>query len=148
MQTDASLVANPRLNSSSGNTGSSSSKSSSAASFLGNLNAASSSAGSSNIDAVSDNIDTTFKENQRKEQALIGRTIVSGARYKDEQNVDRVFFLFTDLSVRVQGRFCLRLQLLALQEDQHSPSLSAIDVQFSPTLTVFPPKTFPGMDSS
>ncbi|KAI1315742.1 hypothetical protein EDD11_000392 [Mortierella claussenii] len=77
-------------------------------------------------------------------RALAGTVVSSLNRLKDIDNSDGGFFVFGDMSVRVEGRFCLRFTLFELKEDQVVHVLSTM----SEPMTVHSSKTFPGMSES
>ncbi|KAF8923969.1 velvet factor-domain-containing protein [Dissophora ornata] len=77
-------------------------------------------------------------------RALAGTVVSSLNRLKDVDNSDGGFFVFGDMSVRIEGRFCLRLTLLELIEGQVVHVMTTI----SNPLTVYSSKTFPGMSES
>ncbi|KAI9758850.1 MAG: hypothetical protein M4579_002796 [Chaenotheca gracillima] len=76
--------------------------------------------------------------------ALAGTLVSSLHRLKDVDNTDGGFFVFGDLSVKLEGNFRLRFSLFEMikQEVVHLTSI------ISETFTVFPSKTFPGMAES
>jgi hypothetical protein len=79
-------------------------------------------------------------------QTLIGCPLVSAQVFADMDSQHKVFFLFTDLSVRVQGDYCLKLQLLSQTLDtEGSHAITAIDCCFTQPFHVYPAKTFPGI---
>ncbi|KAF9933224.1 hypothetical protein FBU30_006165 [Linnemannia zychae] len=74
-------------------------------------------------------------------RALAGTVVSSLNRLKDVDNSDGGFFVFGDISVRIEGRFCLRFTLFELIEGQVVHVMTSI----SNPLTVYSSKTFPGM---
>ncbi|CAG8528944.1 8816_t:CDS:2 [Acaulospora morrowiae] len=77
-------------------------------------------------------------------QCLAGTVVSSLHKLKDIDNTDGGFFVFGDISVRVEGRYRLRFSLFEIIRDEvvHIQSL------MSDVFTVYPPKTFPGMSES
>ncbi|KAG0198217.1 hypothetical protein BGX28_008330 [Mortierella sp. GBA30] len=77
-------------------------------------------------------------------RALAGTVVSSLNRLKDVDNSDGGFFVFGDMSVRIEGRFRLRFTLFELVEGRVIHLMTTI----SNTLTVHSSKTFPGMSES
>ncbi|KAF9408980.1 hypothetical protein BGZ94_002123 [Podila epigama] len=77
-------------------------------------------------------------------RALAGTVVSSLNRLKDVDNSDGGFFVFGDMSVRIEGHFCLRFTLFEFVEGQVVQVMSAL----SSPLTVYSSKTFPGMAES
>ncbi|KAG0210087.1 hypothetical protein BGX33_005149 [Mortierella sp. NVP41] len=77
-------------------------------------------------------------------RALAGTVVSSLNRLKDVDNSDGGFFVFGDISVRIEGRFCLRFTLFELIEGQVVHVMTSI----SGPMTVHSSKTFPGMSES
>ncbi|KAF9579694.1 hypothetical protein BGW38_003944, partial [Lunasporangiospora selenospora] len=77
-------------------------------------------------------------------RALAGTVVSSLHRLKDVDNSDGGFFVFGDMSVRIEGRFRLRFTLFELVEGQVVQIMSTV----SDPMTVFPGKSFPGMAES
>ncbi|CAO3574935.1 unnamed protein product [Mortierella alpina] len=77
-------------------------------------------------------------------RALAGTVVSSLHRLKDIDNSNGGFFVFGDMSVRMEGRFRLRFTLFELLEGRVFHVMSTI----SNTLTVHSSKTFPGMSES
>ncbi|KAG0276629.1 hypothetical protein BGZ95_007273 [Linnemannia exigua] len=77
-------------------------------------------------------------------RALAGTVVSSLNRLKDVDNSDGGFFVFGDMSARIEGRFRLRFTLFELVEGQvvHVMSISSNPV------TVHSSKSFPGMCES
>ncbi|KAI8903762.1 velvet factor, partial [Gorgonomyces haynaldii] len=80
-------------------------------------------------------------------QCLVGNQVVGGQVLQDLDGETKIFFILNDLSVRVQGDFRLRLQLVCMPESSDTPPVVA-DTQFSEIFTVFPAKNFPGVRES
>ncbi|KAF9133558.1 hypothetical protein BGW39_009529 [Mortierella sp. 14UC] len=74
-------------------------------------------------------------------RALAGTVVSSLNRLKDVDNSDGGFFVFGDISVRIEGRFCLRFTLFELIEGQVVHVMTSV----SNPMTVHSSKTFPGM---
>ncbi|KAF9966638.1 hypothetical protein BGZ70_001747 [Mortierella alpina] len=77
-------------------------------------------------------------------RALAGTVVSSLNRLKDVDNSDGGFFVFGDMSVRMEGHFRLRFTLFELLEGRVFHVMSTI----SNTLTVHSSKNFPGMSES
>ncbi|KAF9572092.1 hypothetical protein EC968_010343 [Mortierella alpina] len=77
-------------------------------------------------------------------RALAGTVVSSLNRLKDVDNSDGGFFVFGDMSVRIEGRFCLRFTLFELIEGQ----VVHVMTSTSNPLTVYSGKMFPGMSES
>nr|ADE45325.1 VosA [Aspergillus flavus] len=76
--------------------------------------------------------------------ALTGTLVSSLHRLKDVDNNDGGFFVFGDLSVKVEGDFRLKFTLFEMRKDMVTHIKSIISDRF----TVSPPKSFPGMAES
>ncbi|KAE8155436.1 velvet factor-domain-containing protein [Aspergillus caelatus] len=76
--------------------------------------------------------------------ALTGTLVSSLHRLKDVDNNDGGFFVFGDLSVKVEGDFRLKFTLFEMRKDIVTHLKSVISERF----TVSPPKSFPGMAES
>ncbi|KAF9304216.1 hypothetical protein BGZ74_002107 [Mortierella antarctica] len=77
-------------------------------------------------------------------RALAGTVVSSLNRLKDVDNSDGGFFVFGDMSVRMEGHFILRFTLFELVEGQVVHIMSVL----SNPMTVHSSKTFPGMSES
>ncbi|KAF9110639.1 hypothetical protein BGX27_006060 [Mortierella sp. AM989] len=77
-------------------------------------------------------------------RALAGTVVSSLNRLKDVDNSDGGFFVFGDMSVRIEGRFCLRFTLFELIEGQVVHVMTTL----SNPMIAHPSKTFPGMSES
>lgn len=73
--------------------------------------------------------------------ALSGQTVSSMYKLKDINNQDGAFFIFGDLSVKVEGAFRLKLTLFEITSTG-SVCLQSI---FTSPFVVYPTKKFPGM---
>ncbi|KAG0327097.1 hypothetical protein BG004_002837 [Podila humilis] len=78
-------------------------------------------------------------------RALAGTVVSSLNRLKDIDNSDGGFFVFGDISVRVEGHFILRFSLFELLT---KGQVVHIVSTLSNPLTVYSSKTFPGMSES
>ncbi|KAF4770991.1 hypothetical protein HAV15_012554 [Penicillium sp. str.  len=76
--------------------------------------------------------------------ALAGTLVSSLHRLKDVDNSDGGFFVFGDLSVKIEGEFRLKFTLFEMRKDRVSYLKTVISERF----TVSPPKSFPGMMES
>ncbi|KAF3930911.1 hypothetical protein ABW19_dt0206664 [Dactylella cylindrospora] len=77
-------------------------------------------------------------------QALAGTLVSSLHRLKDIDNTDGGFFVFGDLSVKVEGQFRLRFSLFEISSNE----VHYIKSITSDPFTVYPTKNFPGMSES
>ncbi|RPB02533.1 hypothetical protein L873DRAFT_1826598 [Choiromyces venosus 120613-1] len=77
-------------------------------------------------------------------QALAGTLVSSLHRLKDIDNSDGGFFVFGDLSVKIEGEFRLRFSLFEMLKNEvvHIKSIT------SESFTVYAAKNFPGMSES
>ncbi|RIB16041.1 velvet factor [Gigaspora rosea] len=75
---------------------------------------------------------------------LAGTIVSSLHKLKDIDNSDGGFFVFGDISVRVEGRYRLQFSLFEIIESEvvHIQSI------LSDVFDVYSPKTFPGMSES
>ncbi|BDD58329.1 hypothetical protein MPDQ_000415 [Monascus purpureus] len=76
--------------------------------------------------------------------ALAGTLVSSLHRLKDVDNTDGGFFVFGDLSVKIEGEFRLKFALFEIRKDYVTYLKSILSDRF----TVSPPKSFPGMAES
>ncbi|KAG0235611.1 hypothetical protein BGW41_000712 [Actinomortierella wolfii] len=77
-------------------------------------------------------------------RVLAGTVVSSLHRLKDVDNSDGGFFVFGDMSVRIEGHFCLRFTLFELIDGEVIQVMSIV----SDPLTVYSSKNFPGMSES
>ncbi|CAG8467318.1 19850_t:CDS:2 [Rhizophagus irregularis] len=75
---------------------------------------------------------------------LAGTVVSSLHKLKDIDNKDGGFFVFGDISVRVEGRYRLRFSLFEIIRDEVVHIQSVV----SDVFTVYSPKAFPGMSES
>ncbi|KAJ5101668.1 Velvet factor [Penicillium alfredii] len=76
--------------------------------------------------------------------ALAGTLVSSLHRLKDVDNSDGGFFVFGDLSVKIEGDFRLKFTLFEMRKD----AVAYLKTIISDRFTVSPPKSFPGMMES
>ncbi|KAI9890003.1 MAG: hypothetical protein M1814_004621 [Vezdaea aestivalis] len=76
--------------------------------------------------------------------ALAGTLVSSLHRLKDVDNADGGFFVFGDLSVKIEGEFRLRFSLFEMRKAEVFHIKSIVSKPF----TVYPAKSFPGMSES
>ncbi|KAJ5545051.1 Velvet factor [Penicillium sp. DV-2018c] len=76
--------------------------------------------------------------------ALAGTLVSSLHRLKDVDNSEGGFFVFGDLSVKIEGDFRLKFTLFEMRKEQVCYLKTIISERF----TVSPPKSFPGMMES
>ncbi|PLB38263.1 protein vosA [Aspergillus candidus] len=75
---------------------------------------------------------------------LTGTLVSSLHRLKDVDNTDGGFFVFGDLSIKIEGDFRLKFTLFEMRKEVVTYLKSTISDRF----TVSPPKSFPGMAES
>ncbi|PWY87641.1 hypothetical protein BO70DRAFT_385899 [Aspergillus heteromorphus CBS 117.55] len=76
--------------------------------------------------------------------ALTGTLVSSLHRLKDVDNSDGGFFVWGDLSVKIEGEFRLKFTLFEMRKDLVTQLKTIVTDRF----TVYPPKSFPGMAES
>ncbi|OKL59821.1 hypothetical protein UA08_04717 [Talaromyces atroroseus] len=76
--------------------------------------------------------------------ALAGTLVSSLHRLKDSDNTDGGFFVFGDLSIKIEGDFRLQFTLFEMQKD----NVVALKSIISNSFQVMTPKNFPGMSES
>jgi hypothetical protein len=76
--------------------------------------------------------------------ALAGTLVSSLHRLKDTDNNDGAFFVFGDLSIKIEGEFRLQFNLYEMRDKECFHMQSALSDSF----TVYPQKNFPGMSES
>ncbi|KAK9764897.1 hypothetical protein K7432_007217 [Basidiobolus ranarum] len=75
---------------------------------------------------------------------LTGTLASSLYKLKDVDNTDGGFFVFSDISVRIEGQFRLKFSLFEIISQSAVPLATV----YSDIFTVYPPKLFPGMAES
>ncbi|CAO3591094.1 unnamed protein product [Absidia cylindrospora] len=85
--------------------------------------------------------DLTFLDNAR---TTAGTTVQSLHRLRDRNNEDGAFFIFADVSIRMEGFFRLRFTLFEIIESYATYRCSVLSDAFQ----VYSPKSFPGMSES
>ena len=66
---------------------------------------------------TSEDCTTLINKQQIQHQTLLGQTVVSGQVLEDMNGEKTIFFVFPDLSVRIQGIFALRCALIDITRD-------------------------------
>lgn len=61
---------------------------------------------------TSENCSTLINKQLSLHQTLLGQTVVTGQVLENMDGQDTIFFIFPDLSVRIQGTFALRCTLV------------------------------------
>ncbi|TPX47219.1 hypothetical protein SeLEV6574_g00967 [Synchytrium endobioticum] len=89
---------------------------------------------------------TPTSRQNRTSQTLIGTSVATPMLLRDVDGVEKYFFVFPDLSVRVCGKYRLSFQLLSL--NSMTGSGQAVNRIITLPFEMFPPKTFPGMTES
>ncbi|KAK9763395.1 hypothetical protein K7432_009968 [Basidiobolus ranarum] len=77
-------------------------------------------------------------------KCLTGTTVSSLFKLKDTDNSDGGFFVFPDVSVRLEGQFRLRFSLYEI----NGATVDYLSTTISDVFTVYAPKQFPGMSES
>ncbi|KAJ3357942.1 hypothetical protein HDU91_005331 [Kappamyces sp. JEL0680] len=90
------------------------------------------------------------QDSSEQHQTLLGQTTQNGQVYLDLDQNEAIFFVFPDLSIRIQGSYTLKLHLVCLNNRYDGCGITHRHSHVSQTLTtasfvVHPPKTFPGM---
>ncbi|KAI8367430.1 velvet factor-domain-containing protein [Choanephora cucurbitarum] len=90
----------------------------------------------------------TFQE-PTPTRSLMGAVVSNAYQLADQNNKPGIFFIFQDLSVRIEGRFCLKFMFINLSAgDPLTMSTQVSDSVFSDPFTVYSAKNFPGMTDS
>ncbi|KAI9208744.1 velvet factor-domain-containing protein [Polychytrium aggregatum] len=79
-------------------------------------------------------------------QTLVGTLVTSCAVLYDHSGKEGMFFVFNDISVRTQGTYRLKFNLINVTRRDSTTGFEASIV--SDVFESFPPKTFPGMTDS
>ncbi|KAJ1539110.1 hypothetical protein HK405_013185, partial [Cladochytrium tenue] len=79
------------------------------------------------------------------QRVLLGTLAAPSLLLEDEDGCEVMLFVFSDLSVRLQGRYCLRFLLLDISTPDRSEALA---VAWSGVFDVYSAKLFPGMTQS
>ncbi|KAG1464033.1 hypothetical protein G6F46_000668 [Rhizopus delemar] len=88
-------------------------------------------------------------EDPQPTRSLMGAVISNTYQLNDEHDRPGIFFVFQDLSVRIEGRFCLKFMFMNLAAgDPMTMSSDISDVIFSDVFVVYSAKNFPGMTDS
>ncbi|PVI00345.1 hypothetical protein DM02DRAFT_470293, partial [Periconia macrospinosa] len=78
--------------------------------------------------------------------ALAGSLVSSLHRLKDHNNKDGGFFVFGDISIKVQGTFCLKFSLFDLHKETNE--VQFLTSVYTEPFRVLPAKDFKGMEES
>ncbi|KAI7904123.1 velvet factor-domain-containing protein [Cokeromyces recurvatus] len=82
-------------------------------------------------------------------RSLLGAITSNAYPLFDLNKEPGIFFIFQDLSVRIEGRFCLKFMFINLSAgDPLTMSTQVSDYVFSEPFTVYSAKNFPGMTDS
>ncbi|OLY84808.1 hypothetical protein AYI68_g1015 [Smittium mucronatum] len=84
----------------------------------------------------------------QKMKNLIGTTVSPGYCLQDEKKKFGTFFIFNDLSVRTEGRFCLKFSFMNLEDQLEHESYKILAQKTSKPFDVYSAKNFPGMTGS
>jgi hypothetical protein len=82
----------------------------------------------------------------KKESVLAGCLVSSLHRLKDNENTEGAFFVFGDLSIRVQGRFRIRFTLFDLRKNENE--VASLGYITSEPFSVVAQKDFRGLEES
>lgn len=82
----------------------------------------------------------------KKESVLAGCLVSSLHRLKDNENTEGAFFVFGDLSIRVQGRFRIRFTLFDLRKEENE--VASLGYITSESFSVVAQKDFRGLEES
>ena len=88
---------------------------------------------------------------EKQDNLITGTSASSLHRLKDVDNSDGAFFVFGDLSVKVEGEFRLCFTLYEIDTEAEAGTdryIHTIKQIISRPFTVYPAKTFPGMAES
>ncbi|KAI8075360.1 velvet factor-domain-containing protein [Gilbertella persicaria] len=77
-------------------------------------------------------------------RTLAGSMAQSLNKLRDTNNIEGAFFIFADISVRIEGTFRLKFTLFCIQNDGVEQLCHTVSEPFR----VYSPKTFPGMSES
>ncbi|ORX93622.1 hypothetical protein K493DRAFT_374925 [Basidiobolus meristosporus CBS 931.73] len=92
--------------------------------------------------------------NSKCTRVLMGSLVASANLLKNPEGEQGCYFCFPDLSIRIEGRYCLKFNLIRLGGDifrETSPmdaNSKVLACAFSEAFTVFSAKKFPGMTES
>ncbi|KAG2200189.1 hypothetical protein INT47_009827, partial [Mucor saturninus] len=82
-------------------------------------------------------------------RSLMGAVVSNAYQLTDNENTPGIFFIFQDLSVRIEGTFCLKFMFMNLSAgDPLTMSTQVSDDVMSNPFTVYSAKNFPGMTDS
>ncbi|CEP09309.1 hypothetical protein [Parasitella parasitica] len=82
-------------------------------------------------------------------RSLMGAVVSNAYQLTDHNNEPGIFFIFQDLSVRIEGTFCLNFMFIDLSAgDPLTMSTRITDDVLSKPFTVYSAKNFPGMTDS
>ncbi|CAO0792177.1 unnamed protein product [Mucor circinelloides] len=82
-------------------------------------------------------------------RSLMGAVVSNAYQLLDHNNEPGIFFIFQDLSVRIEGNFCLNFMFINLSAgDPLTMSTEVTDDVMSKPFTVYSAKNFPGMTDS
>ncbi|SAL99304.1 hypothetical protein [Absidia glauca] len=81
-------------------------------------------------------------------KSLIGSLVSNAYELLDPQGEKGIFFIFDDLSVRIEGHYRLRFNLMNLSTVATSDQYSIMDTVYSAPFKVYAPKYFPGIHES
>ncbi|KAI8642958.1 velvet factor-domain-containing protein [Parasitella parasitica] len=82
-------------------------------------------------------------------RSLMGAVVSNAYQLTDHKNEPGIFFIFQDLSVRIEGTFCLKFMFIDLSAgDPLTMSTRVTNHVLSKPFTVYSAKNFPGMTDS
>ncbi|ORZ26236.1 velvet factor-domain-containing protein [Absidia repens] len=94
-----------------------------------------------NLTSITDDTDLYLHHGHR---TTAGTVVQSSHKLKDADNIDGSFFVFADISVRLEGDYRLKFTLFEIVSE-HVQRLASV---ISDPFTVYSPKYFPGMSES
>nr|KAJ3418056.1 hypothetical protein HK105_000418 [Polyrhizophydium stewartii] len=89
--------------------------------------------------------DSSVARSNKHCQTIIGSTMLPPQTLADLDGTPGNFFVFHDLSIRVQGFYTLKCELLELDSSGPFPRFRSLHTIFTSPIHMFPPKFFPGM---
>ncbi|XJO78721.1 hypothetical protein BDV3_003119 [Batrachochytrium dendrobatidis] len=78
-------------------------------------------------------------------QTVVGANIKTADLLIDLNGTNGVFFIFSDISVRVHGRYRLKCQLMKKNFSNGEFNLDVCSIAYTRPFMMYPPKNYPGM---
>ncbi|ORX90449.1 hypothetical protein K493DRAFT_317977 [Basidiobolus meristosporus CBS 931.73] len=76
---------------------------------------------------------------------LVGSLVSSAYNLSDHNGEKGIFFIFPDLSIRTEGKYCLRFLFTDLSQTDQFPHSMVRTWVYSAPFSVYPAKSFPGV---